>query len=326
MSVFDPVSTPGTAGSRSNRDGAAGSLGNRGGAAGRLADPGGVVHSLVAEGHAAQTLPTVGSTARQAGAWASATERWLAPATDTVMDLAAVEAGQRVLIVEGGAGRAAIQAARRVGPAGGVLTTDRSAALASQAARNAADAGLPGIEALMAVAESLALEPASFDAALSCIALAHSAAPAAMLAGQVAALRPGGYLGALVYATAPECPAVSAPYTAIRARAAAEAMETLRPDPFALGLPGRIEALFSMAGLVGVQSVRIPAPLVFATAVECLQFQQDNSAALQEMLAGLAAPARHAAFTDAAEALAEFETDGRFVAPCTLIAAVGRKC
>src|SRR3954465_9270729 len=65
--------------------------------------------------------------------WAPVLEAWLGPATQLMLDLAAVSDGSRVLDVAAGAGGQTLAAARRVGPTGRVLATDISPAILSYA-------------------------------------------------------------------------------------------------------------------------------------------------------------------------------------------------
>ncbi len=264
-------------------------------------------------------------------AWGPFIERWLGPATERMFDLAEIGAGQRVLIVAGGSGREALTAARRVGPEGAVLTTDFSAALTEIARAHAVEAGLPQIEARALDGEALDLDGAGFDAALSRVGLIFFPDQLEGLRRQIAALRPGGRVGAVVYASAEECRFFSDPVKIIRAHADLPPPAPGQPGPFSLGAPGRIEALFEQAGLVEVRAEKIPSPVRMASAAECLRFEQESFGALHQMLGALDAAAKQAAWDAVGRALAAFETragaaDGlAFEGPCVMIAAVGRK-
>src|SRR5919112_4326920 len=70
--------------------------------------------------------------------WGPTVEDWLGQATQTMLDMAEVGSGSRVLDVAAGAGGQTIAAARRVEPSGYVLATDISSNIlqfASEAAR-----------------------------------------------------------------------------------------------------------------------------------------------------------------------------------------------
>ncbi len=80
--------------------------------------------------------------------WAPLLARWLGPATEAMLDMAAVGPGARVLDVAAGAGEQTLAAARRVGPKGYVLATDISPAILRFALRAARQAGLTQVETL----------------------------------------------------------------------------------------------------------------------------------------------------------------------------------
>lgn len=66
----------------------------------------------------------------------------LGPATETMLDLASIGPGDRVLDVAAGTGEQTLAAARRVGPSGHILATDVAAAMLERAAASAGQAGL----------------------------------------------------------------------------------------------------------------------------------------------------------------------------------------
>ena len=77
--------------------------------------------------------------------WGPAIERWLGEATETMLELARIGAGDRVLDVAAGAGGQTLAAARRAGPGGNVLATDISPEILGFAERSARDAGLSNV-------------------------------------------------------------------------------------------------------------------------------------------------------------------------------------
>jgi SAM-dependent methyltransferase len=258
-------------------------------------------------------------------AWGPLLDRWLGPVTEALLDMAAVGTGSRVLHVAGGSGQEALQSARRVGHTGYVLTTDLSEALTELARSNLAEAGFTHAEARVMDGEELALTDAPFDAVLSRVGLIYFPDQVAAAKRQASVVKPGGCVGAIVYATAEECRFFSDPVAVIRRHADLPPPAAGQPGPFSLGAPGRIEELFSRAGLIDVQIKRINAPIVLSNARECLRFEQESFGALHQMLGGLDEAGKIAAWKEVGERLAAFETNGRFEGPCTMIAAVGRR-
>ena len=99
--------------------------------------------------------------------WGPFLREWLGPATETMLDMANVKTGDRILDVAAGAGDQTLQAADRVGPTGYVLATDISSAILDFAAENARNAGHRNVETKVLDGENLDVRRASFDAVIS---------------------------------------------------------------------------------------------------------------------------------------------------------------
>lgn len=265
------------------------------------------------------------SVAEHWNAWGPTLDRWLGPVTEVLLDMANVHAGSRVLHVAGGAGQEAIQTARRVGVSGIVVSTDISEALTALANSNFKRAGLQNVSARIADGEAITLAGEPYDVCLSRVGLIYFPDQVGAVKRQAAMLRPGGHVGAIVYATAEECRFFSDPVAVIRRHAALPPPVTGQPGPFSLGAPGRIEALFETAGLIDVQVRKIEAPLIMPSAAECLRFEQESFGALHQMLGKLDDAAKARAWSEVAEKLSAFEANGRFEGPCVMNVAVGRK-
>ena len=104
--------------------------------------------------------------------WGPTLEEWLEQATQTMLDMAEVGPGSRVLDVAAGAGGQTIVAAKRVGPGGYVLATDVSSNILQFASEAARQEGLGNVETRVLDGESLEeLEEESFDAVISRVGL-----------------------------------------------------------------------------------------------------------------------------------------------------------
>lgn len=126
--------------------------------------------------------------------WAPTLEAWLGPATELMLDLAAVTHGSRVLDVAAGAGGQTLAAARRVGPSGQVLATDISPAILRYAKSEAERAGLDNIAVREVDGEALDVADGDYDAVISRVGLIYFPDRGSALAGMRMALRPGGHL------------------------------------------------------------------------------------------------------------------------------------
>ena len=174
----------------------------------------------------------------------------LGPATETMLDLAGVRRGSRVLDLGAGAGDTSLMAARRAGPTGYVLATDISANMLEIAAESAAQDGLTNLSTRVADAQHLDLAADSFDAAISrnCLMLIPDHGQALTEIRRV--LKPSGRFAAIVYSTPDRCPYFAIPHAiAFRlGRLTAPRLEEF--GEFRLGGPGRPPG--------GVLVVRLP--------------------------------------------------------------------
>ena len=257
--------------------------------------------------------------------WGPFIGEWLGPATEAMFDMSGIGPGSRVLDVAAGAGQQSIEAARRVGPAGHVLATDIAPALLAFANRDARAAGFAHIVATAEHdGEALGnLPPASFDAVISRVGLIYFPDQQRALAGMRAALRPGGRIGVVVYATAEKNPFFSLPVKLIRERAKLPAPLPGQPGPFSLGGDGVLEATLAKAGLRDIEVRRVPSPVKLSTAAECVRFERESFGALHQMMAGLSDAERASVWREIEQALQVFESADGFVGPCEMLVGAG---
>ncbi len=258
-------------------------------------------------------------------AWSPSLQAWLGPATEIMLDMTHVGVGARVLDVAAGTGDQTMQAAQRVGPGGYVLATDIAPNVLAHCATNARDAGLANVDTLVADGENLDVPEASFDAVISRVGLIYFPDQIKALRSMHRALRQGGWLGAIVYATAEENGFFSVPLSIIRRRASLPQPLPGQPGPFSLGGPGTIEDAFARAGFRNISARKIPSDLLMATTAEYLRFARESFGALHQMLAKLDDRGRSEAWNEIEAALRGFEGADGFVGPCTLIVAAGQK-
>ncbi len=257
--------------------------------------------------------------------WGPTLEQWLGPATEMMLDLAAVRAGSRVLDVAAGAGGQTLTAARRVGPTGYILATDISPNILRYAAESARQAGLANVATRELDGENLEVEPESFDVVISRVGLIYFPDQQKALTGMRRALKPGGRVAAIVYSTADNNKFFSIPVSIIRRRAQLPPPLPGQPGPFSLGNPDVLQAAFEQAGFRDVQTRLVSAPLIMPSAAECVRFERESFGALHQMLSGLRDVERDAAWTEIEQQLRQFEDGGRFAGPCELVVGVAVK-
>jgi ubiquinone/menaquinone biosynthesis C-methylase UbiE len=259
--------------------------------------------------------------------WGPFIRKWLGPATESLMDMAEVAPGNKVLVVAAGAGDEALQIAERVGSGGFVLASDLSPGILEFAAKNAEIAGFRNIETKVLDGENLdTLQGEEFDAVISRVGLIYLPDQQRALRGMKHVLKRGGRIGAIVYSTPSNNEFFSIPVSIIRRRANLPPPVSGQPGPFSLGGEGVLENLLQSAGFAEVQSKKIKAPLYLPSAEECLRFEKESFGALHAMLATLGEREKEEAWNEIRDSLKKFEsTEGGFEGPCELIVATGRK-
>lgn len=207
----------------------------------------------------------------------------LRPAHDAVLDAAALEPGERVVDVACGTGMVTLPAAVAVGPTGRVLASDISQRMVDDIARRATAHGLDHVDVARRDAEDLGPID-GFDVALCSLGLMYVPSPPAAIAEMAGALRPGGRAVAAVWGERRNCGWADV-FPIVDARVSSDVC----PMFFALGGPSVLAQLFTRAGFVDVDEVRISTELVY----------HDEDAAIGAAFLGGPVALAHARFDDA---------------------------
>src|SRR5688572_12128572 len=241
--------------------------------------------------------------------WGPTLAKWLGQATETMLDMAGVKSGSRVLDVAAGAGEQTIVTAHRVGPSGHVLATDISANILELAASEARAGGLTNVETRVMDGENLGeLEADSFDAVISRVGLIYFPDQQKALTGMRQALKPGGRIGAIVYSTAENNRFFSIPISIIRKRAQLPPPLPGRPGPFRLEAPGVLGAAYRRAGLREIHARVVRGPLQLRAGAECVRCEQESFGALHQMMSGLSEAGRGDAWREIEQEFGQFES------------------
>lgn len=258
--------------------------------------------------------------------WGPLLNRWLAPATETMLDMCDIKSGCRVLDVAAGAGEQTLAVAKRIGDRGQVLATDISPVILRFASETAKLAGMENVQTQVIDGEEIAdLVSEPFDAVISRVGLIYFPDQQKALQGARYKLRNGGKVAAMVYSTADANPFFSIPVSIIRKHAKLPAPLPGQPGPFSLGAKGKLAEVFVQAGLEDIEVKTISAPLRVSSVAECLQFEQESFGALHQMLSGLSPVEQDDAWSEIEMELKQFESNGQFVGPCEMLVAVGTK-
>jgi SAM-dependent methyltransferase len=251
--------------------------------------------------------------------------QFLGPITDTMLDLAGVGLGSRVLDVAAGTGDQTLLAARRVGPAGSVLATDLAASMLAVAAEAARETGLSNVETRVMDARSLKLAPESFDAAICRLGLMLIPEREQALLGIYRALKPGGKLAAIVFSSAEKNPLNALPIAIARRHAGLPCPPSEDPGLFALADPGALRATYERAGFREVDVRVVPTLRRFPSVAAAVQFRLDSSPDLTKLIADLSVAARDAALAEIEGLVRRFEGADGVSAPAEYLIGVGTK-
>jgi len=204
--------------------------------------------------------------------------RFLAPATNLMLDLAELQAGHRVLDVAAGTGDQSLEAARRVAPDGYLLATDLSASMLATAARAAADARLTHMGTQVADAQELEVEPASFDRAICRLGLMFVPDKAKALAAIRRALKPGGKFATVVWGSAEKNPALTLHLEVVEPRLGPGDHPAMRVA-LSMGKAGLSEEALGQAGFSEIAVQVVPADRHHASVAAAMEHMSIGPAA-----------------------------------------------
>jgi ubiquinone/menaquinone biosynthesis C-methylase UbiE len=240
--------------------------------------------------------------------WEDVIAEGLADVTDTMLDVAGVDAGMRVLDLACGAGSQTLRAADRVGPNGRVVASDISTTMLMHVQEAAKRRGLSNIQTLECAAEDLPAGAGVFDAAISRLGLMLFPAPKQALKAVQNVLKPKARFSALVFTTPSANPYMAKPMQILLRHARKEPPPAGKPGIFALGGPGVLEGLLSDSGLADVEAKVVRASLRLASAAEALEMMQQAFGAYRAVVADLDPETRAAAWSEVGECLMQFES------------------
>lgn len=251
---------------------------------------------------------------------------WLAEATKTMLDLANVGAGSRVLDVAAGAGDQTLDIAQRVGPSGSVLATDLSPGVLQFAGENAQRAGLTNVETKVADGENLGVEKASFDAAVCRLGLMFYPDPLKGLRELHDALKPRGRACVMVFSEPQKNPCIGILVSTAFKHAGLPPRDPYAPGGLlSLGKPGLIDELFTKAGFSDASTIKLSAPFRLPSAKDYLTFIRTSAGPIIQILGRLDEAARAAAWAEIEEKLNAFQTPSGWVGPNELLLTAGRR-
>jgi SAM-dependent methyltransferase len=257
--------------------------------------------------------------------WEATIPSWMEPATETMLTMAGVDAGARVLDLACGAGSQTLRAARWVGAQGHVVASDIAEAMLHHVRENVRAAALTNVTTLAGAAEDLYVAAESFDAVICRLGLMLFVAPAQALATVRRALRPGGKIAAVVFTTPAANPFMAMPMQILLRHAGKTPPTPGQPGIFALGAPGVLERLLTDSGFVDVEQHILALPLRLPSPAQALAMMQEAFGAYRAVVSDYPQAVQVAAWAEVAETLKTFESPAGLVAPAEVLVAAGVK-
>lgn len=198
-------------------------------------------------------------------------EQQLKPAQDTLLRMADVKPGQRVIETACGSGMVTLRLASFVGPTGRVTATDLSQGMIDDLANRLDASKITNVTALRMPAEKLGRPENAFDAAVCALGLMYTPDPAKAVAEMARVAKPGGTVAALVWGQRQNCGWAEV-FPIVDGRVASEVC----PMFFGTGAPNALVRVFEEAGIIEVTEHRQS---------EFLRFE-DEAAVLDAVLLG----------------------------------------
>ena len=257
--------------------------------------------------------------------WEKEFSAGLSAATDTLIDMAAIRPGMRVLDLACGAGNQTIQTARRVGPSGSVVACDISATMLDHVRQSAAAANLKNIETLESAAEDLDERLPPFDAAISRLGLMLFPSPDRALKALQRVLKPAARFAALVFTTPDNNPFMARSMAVLLRCAGKSPPKPGQPGLFALGGKGILEGLMRDSGLVQIQTKLVTASLNLPSASHALEMMREAFAAYRAVVADLSDTEKSKAWHEVYECHKQFEGVDGFRAQFEFIIGTGAR-
>jgi SAM-dependent methyltransferase len=257
--------------------------------------------------------------------WGDTLQKWFSQVTETMLNMAQVGMGDRVLDIAAGAGEPALSAAERVGTEGYVLATDLSENIIQYAQEIADQHGLTNFETRVMDGENLELEDELFDEVLCRFGLMFMPNAQRALSEWHRVLKTGGRAVAAVFSSPDKNDWAATPIAIIRKRVQLPPPNPGQPGLFSFGGDGVLENALKSAGFRTVQIRLLTAPLRMPSAKDYVRFARESFGGFNQMMAHLSKEERESVWDEVAEAMKQFESADGIEVTCEPIVACGVK-
>jgi SAM-dependent methyltransferase len=263
-----------------------------------------------------------------AGGWAEHadyTDVRAARVTQTLLDLASPQPGERVLELACGPGGLGLAAAERVAPTGEVVLSDVVAEMTSIAARRAAERGLKNVSTEVLDLEQIGQPDGSYDVVLCREGLMFTLDPARAAREIRRVLRPGGRVALAVWGPRDRNPWLGVVLDSVSTQIGAPLPPPGIPGPFALDDADELAGLLSDAELEDVAVSELSVPLRIGSFEDWWARTTALAGPLAKVVAALPEDAVQALRARARQAAEAYETPTGLEFPGLTLIASGRR-
>ncbi len=257
--------------------------------------------------------------------WSPVIHGWFDPATERLLDMVGMKAGDRVLDLAAGNGDQTFNFLRRIGPTGHVVATDVSSDGLRFAKRNFEKNGAHNVTTLEMNAEEITFPDESFDVVMSRAGLPYFSNQEKSVKEIVRVLKPGGGIGILGFTTMAKNDFFAMPISIIRKHCGLPPMKDGDVGPFSLSVPGALEQLFSKCGLRDIRIEAFDSPLKNKSSAEHLRCLRESWPILHNYMAPLNDEQKAACWAEIGTAMQKYDTPDGFAFPSELLLGVARK-
>jgi len=267
--------------------------------------------------------------------WGSAAKGWhdwqelivsaTAGVSRRLVEIAGIQAGDRVLDVAAGSGEPALTAAQVVGPQGEIVATDISPEMLAYARERAAAAGIDNVEFIEADASSLDFPPESFDAALSRWGIIFEP-EAEAAAGRIRRfLKPGGRMAISSWGPPERVPMLAVPMRTVMTRLNVSPPPPGTPGPLSRPTSEAIAGILEGGGFSDIRVEQLELEFEWDSPEEFARFAREIAPPITALLSNHPPDVREATWAAVVEAVRPHaDANGRLQLANLALLATGR--
>ncbi|HEY1356049.1 MAG TPA: methyltransferase domain-containing protein [Solirubrobacterales bacterium] len=231
--------------------------------------------------------------------------------SDRMVEMAGIEAGDRVLDVAAGYGEPTLTAARVVGPTGSVVASDISSGMLEFGRERAAAAGFENIEFVESDAISLKLPARSFDAALSRFGIIFDPDGEGAAARVRGFLKPEARMAIASWGPPDRVPMLAVPMMTAMKRLQLPPPPPGRPGPLSRPTPEAIGGLLEGGGFSGIEVEEIVLPMEWDSPEAYTRFVREIAPPVSNLLKPHPQEVQDETWAAISDAAGEYVEDGR---------------